>query len=79
MVKHIEKQSSDHYMLILDTKPEMEIKRKRFYFDKRWISKHGVEKVVRKAWEPECLGFSMFKVAYKIKRCKMELIKWNRQ
>lgn len=29
--------------------------------------------------EPKCLGSSIFKVAYKIKRCRMELIKWNKQ
>lgn len=34
--------------------------------------------MVRTAWEPECIGSPMFRVAFKIKRYMMELIKWDR-
>lgn len=78
VVKHIERYSSYHSMLLLDTKPDMEKKKKRFYFDKRWVDKPGIEEVIRKAWEPEGIGSPMFKVGQKIKQCRMALIEWNK-
>lgn len=36
IVKHVQKQSLDHNLLILDTRPEQRIRKTRFYFDKRW-------------------------------------------
>lgn len=79
VVKHIENYSSYHSMLLLDTKPDLQKQKRRFYFDERRIGKPGVKKVIRDAWESKCIGSPMFKVASKIKRCKMKLIKWNRQ
>lgn len=79
MVQHIDKQASDHNMLVLDTKPEGSKRMKRFYFDKRWLGQTGVEKVIKSAWEPDCIGSPMYKVAYKIKRCRMALIRWSKQ
>lgn len=35
IVQHVERQSSDHSLLILDTKPEQMRRKARFYFDKR--------------------------------------------
>lgn len=75
IVQHIDKQFSDHCMLLLDIKPELAKKKKRFYFDKRWVGKPGVEDVIRLVWESECFNSPMFKVATKIKRCRMELLK----
>lgn len=69
VVKHIENYSFDHSMVLLDTKPDLQKQKKRFYFNKRWIGKPGVEKVIRDAWESKCIGSPMFKVASKIKRC----------
>lgn len=46
----------------------------RFYFDKRWIEKPGVEKVVRQAWEVETIGSPMFQVATRIKCCRLALL-----
>lgn len=56
---------------MLNTKLETQKKRRRFYFDKRWIR----EEMIRAAWDPECIGSPMFRVVYKIKKCRMELIK----
>lgn len=78
MVKHVENQSSDHCMLVLDTKPTLNKKKRRFFFDKTWTEKPEVEEVVRATWEPDCIGSPMFKVAYKIKKYRLELIKWDR-
>lgn len=73
-MKHIENQSSDHSILLLDTKPVQVKRKKRFLLDKRWIDKPGVEEVVRTAWESDCFGSPMFRVAFKIKRCRQ----WDR-
>lgn len=43
------------------------------------MQKSGVEDLVRKVWETDCEGSLMYKVATKIKRCRVELLKWNRQ
>lgn len=50
MVQHVERHSSDHSFLIMDTHPAQSRRRVRFYFDKRWISKPGFEETVEKAW-----------------------------
>lgn len=52
MVKHIKKKASDHCMLILDTEPEMERNKRKFYLIKRCITKSEIEEVVKKTWEP---------------------------
>lgn len=78
IVHHVERQSSDHCMLVVDTDPAQERKKRRFYFDKRWLNKPGIEEVIRKAWGVDCIGSSMFQVAQKIKRCRMDLIQWNK-
>lgn len=57
-------------MILLDTKPETQKKRRRFYFDKRWIG----EEVIRAAWDTKCIGSPMFRVAYKIKKCEWNLL-----
>lgn len=78
IVHHVDKHSSDHSMLVVDTNPTQERKKRRFYFDKRWLNKPGIEEVIQKSGEIECVGSSMFKVAQKIKRCRMDLVQWNK-
>lgn len=39
MVSHVAKQSSDHSLLILDSKPDIVKTKKRFYFDERFLEK----------------------------------------
>lgn len=75
VVKHIEKQASDHCLLLLDTKLDEGRKKRRFYFDQRWLLKNGIEEVIREAWKPNCIGSPMFKVAYKIKRCRLTTLR----
>lgn len=79
VVQHIDRQASDHCMLILDTKPKLRKKKRRFYFDKKWIGKPGIEDIIKKSWDRECIRSLMFKVACKIKRCRMDLLEWNRK
>lgn len=51
IMKHVEKQSSDHSQLILDTKLEQGRRKTIFYFDDRWVNKSGVEEFVIQAWK----------------------------
>lgn len=37
-----------------------------------------MEDIIKHAWEQECVGSPMYQVASKIKRCRLELIKWSR-
>lgn len=39
VVKHIEKQTLDLSLLLLDTEPEDGMTKIRFYFDQRWLTK----------------------------------------
>ena len=74
---HIETLASDHSMLLLDTNPGIERKKKRFYFDKRWLQKEGIQQVVEQAWNREEQGSKLFKVTRKIRNCRIELLKWR--
>ncbi|XP_071921713.1 uncharacterized protein [Coffea arabica] len=51
--------------------------KKRFYFDKRWLQREGVQQVVEKAWHKEEQGSRMFNITKKIKNCGIELLKWR--
>lgn len=55
VVKHIDNYSSDHNIFLLDTKPDRQKQKRRFYFKKMWIGKPGVEKVIQDAWEYKCV------------------------
>ncbi|XP_071924940.1 uncharacterized protein [Coffea arabica] len=59
--QHIDTLASDHSILLLDTNPGMGRKKKRFYFDKRWLHKEGIQKVVEQAWNKEEHGIELLK------------------
>lgn len=46
VVKHIECQASDHSLLVLDTTQEQPRRKTRFYFDKLWVKKLGVDDLI---------------------------------
>ena len=69
--------ASDHSMLFLDIDPGKEKKKKRFYFDKRWLQREGVKQVVEGAWQKEEPSSRMFKITKNIKNCRVELLKWR--
>lgn len=46
IVNYIQKQASDHILLILETKPNCQSRSKRFYFDKRFIELPGFEQTI---------------------------------
>ncbi|XP_071918836.1 uncharacterized protein [Coffea arabica] len=75
--QHIDTYASDHSILSLNTHPGKEKKKKRFYFDKRWLQREGVHQVVEKAWLKEEPGSWMFRVTKKIRNCRIESLKWR--
>ncbi|XP_071901112.1 uncharacterized protein [Coffea arabica] len=75
--KHLDSFASDHSMLLIDTHPTKFRRKKRFYFDKRWLQRDEVLDVVRQAWDQRDDGSRMFKVMQKVKRCRVNLLKWN--
>lgn len=48
--RHIDSLGSDHSMLLLDTIPEKKKRKKRFFFDKRWVQKEEARDIIKKAW-----------------------------
>lgn len=69
--------ASDHHILLIETVPVTERKKQRFYFDKRWLQREGVQQMVERAWNKEEQGSRMFKITKKIKNCRIELLKWR--
>lgn len=51
---------------------------RRFIFDKRWMNRVDVMDVVKEAWNIDCEGSRMFRVAKKIKACLQALISRNK-
>nr|XP_027103245.1 uncharacterized protein LOC113724555 [Coffea arabica] len=76
--EHVEKEASDHCLLILDTTPLQRRVKRRFYFDQRWAKDKTSHEVIKRAWGIEQHGSGMFKVARRIKECRIALIEWNR-
>ncbi|XP_071902886.1 uncharacterized protein [Coffea arabica] len=75
--QHMDTYASDHSILCLDTDPEKGKRKQRFFFDKRWLHKEGVQQVVEQAWQRDEPGSRMFKITRKIRNCRIELLKWR--
>lgn len=77
-VLHIDKQSSDHSLLILDTKPLLCKYKSRFCFDKRWLLWEDIDRVVEGAWNMEQEGSLMYQVCARIRGVRAALFKWSK-
>lgn len=62
IVKHVDRYSSDHCMLLLDATLELRKNKRSFYFDKQWVDKHGIKDIIRNTWELDYISSPMFKV-----------------
>lgn len=78
-VHHIQKQTSDHSLLLLEDKPHDVPIVKRFYFDRKMLEVSDFAKTVTEAWTSHQEGFLMFQVSEKIKNYRMILLKLRRQ
>lgn len=80
---HLAVACSDHMGLLLNTNGnsgEQRVDRRRkklFRFEKAWIREAGCEEVIAGAWNVVPIGTSMYRVAEKIKQCRMNLIQWS--
>ena len=43
--------ASDHSILLFDTRMNLGKRKKRFYFDKRWLKREDIGEVIKSAWE----------------------------
>lgn len=74
----MEKQSSDHRLLILITEPEVVKFKKSFCFDQRWLQWGDIDEVVDRDWKRDQEGTTMYKVCSRIKTCRVDLLKWSK-
>ncbi|XP_071932920.1 uncharacterized protein [Coffea arabica] len=78
--RHLETKASDHSMLLVDTKPAMGKRwKKRFMFDRNWFQHKEVGNIVKLAWNTSCIRSRFFKFQFKIKQCRVALLRWNKQ
>lgn len=75
MVHYIQKQTSNHCLLILEDNPPSFQTKKSFYFNKRMLALPNFENVLNKAWNVQQRGSSMFQVCKRIKTCRVALSK----
>lgn len=76
VVKYIERHSSYHSLLILDTNSIQGRRKPSFYFDNRWVQRSGIEDIVKSEWDTKSEGSTLLKVDAKIKICRLELFQW---
>nr|XP_027060796.1 uncharacterized protein LOC113687374 [Coffea arabica] len=74
---HIKTYASDHCALMIDTKPTVVRKKRRFFFDKRWLQHENIAEVVKKAWKENIEGFRMYQVQSKLRNYRVALLKWS--
>ncbi|XP_071909790.1 uncharacterized protein [Coffea arabica] len=73
---HIKTHASDHSALVLDNTPLERNRRKRFFFDKRWLQRDGISDVIKEAWNKSVEGSRTFQVKTKVRNCRIALLKW---
>ena len=64
-MQHIETESSDHSSLMLSSDAEPIRKKKRFYFDRRWIESEGVQILFQKLDRMIVMALRNLKLALK--------------
>lgn len=79
IVHHIQKQSSDHYLVLFKDQLDKLGFTKRFYFDKRFLDLVDFERTVEQDWFTPQIGTHMFQICAKIKACRLSLLKLRNQ
>lgn len=75
MVHRVQKQTSDHCLLLLENKPQRQQPPKCLYFDKRWLGIPDFEKEVEMARHAPQQGSPMYQVCCRIRSCRVALLK----
>lgn len=66
-VNHILRQTSDHYLLLLDSKPQRTKTKSRFIFESRWVQMQDSEGLIKAEWSSPVTGSRMYQVPQKLK------------
>ncbi|XP_071924654.1 uncharacterized protein [Coffea arabica] len=74
---HVKTHASDHSALLVDNTPLERNRRKRFFFDKRWLQRDGISNVIKEAWNKSAEGSRMFQVKTKVRNYRIALLKWS--
>ncbi|XP_027088449.1 uncharacterized protein [Coffea arabica] len=74
---HIKSHASDHSALLLDTNPMKRNRKKRFFFDERWLQREGITQVIKEAWDKNVEGSRMFHIKTKVRNCRIALLRWS--
>lgn len=61
-VTHFLRKTSDHFLIVLDSKSSREKTKTRFIFEASWIKEQGCEEKVKEIWQRSIIGSRMFKV-----------------
>ncbi|CAA0815770.1 Unknown protein, partial [Striga hermonthica] len=76
-VLNVIRTASDHSLLILNAGSQESRCKRRFAFDRRWISKEGFAEVVQKAWSIPQSGTPFFRLKEKVKQTRIALLIWS--
>lgn len=79
VVTHVLRQTSDHSLLILDSKPQRVKTRARFIFDSSWTKEPESDELIQQVWGRNVQGSRMFQVKQKLKWCKESCIRWKKE
>lgn len=78
-VQHIPNQSSDHSIIILDTKANKQKPKAIFIFDGRWSKMSGCSDVILYCWNQEVEGSRMYKFHKRLQNCRKGLVEWRKK
>ena len=80
-VEHVDVSNSDHKCLWLqgDSTGAHRRRYRPFRFEEIWLKDKVCEATVQSTWAPMTIGMAMFRVASKIKACKIRLGDWSRR
>ncbi|CAA0831791.1 Unknown protein, partial [Striga hermonthica] len=76
-VLNVIRTASDHSLLILNAGSQESRCKRRFAFDRRWVSKEGFAEVVQKAWSIPQSGTPFFRLKEKVKQTRIALLIWS--
>lgn len=78
-VIYVLRQSSDHSLLILDTRLQRQKTKGRFIFENSWTKEQTSETLVQEAWSKPVICSRMFQVTHKLKDCKFKFIQQRKE
>lgn len=77
-VCHIAREASDHYLLILNSKPQKSRTKSRFIFYSRLANVQGTPQLVKDTWNKPMQMSKIFRVQQKQKQCKIKFREWSK-